>query len=67
MAQLSSRVKPEASSTQLMSLAQLKLIIPDIIFSKANEMKGKSMNAYKLYIVSTLFTNLHIDSDVILR
>lgn len=50
-----------------MSLAQLKLIIPDIIFSKANEMKGKSMNAYKLYIVSTLFTNLHIDSDVILR
>lgn len=50
-----------------MSLAQLKLITPDIIFSKANEMRGKSMNAYELYIVSTLFTNLHIDSDVILR
>ena len=50
-----------------MSLAHLKLIILDIIFSKANEMRGKSVNAYELYIVSTLFSTLHIDPDVILR
>ena len=67
MAQLSSRVNPVASSTWQMSLAHLKLIILDIIFSKANEMRGKSVNAYELYIVSTLFSNLHIDPDVILR
>lgn len=43
-----------------MRLAQLKLIIPDIIFSEATEMRGKSV-VYSFYI----FTNLHVDSDVI--